>query len=131
MKAHQLPSWLRLLLLNLTLALIVGGCATQEKHSYNKDFNQNLPADPNYYIENINDNHFRITVEQGCTLSGTGRIIYVKQAAATVAGNEAKQRGWPAWNLNYVQDYDRGWMRVVVAEITRQNAAETSPEATK
>jgi hypothetical protein len=46
-----------------------------------------------------------------------------------VARSESKQRGWSAWDLNYIQDRDRGWMRVVIAEVTRKNAVERTTDA--
>jgi len=122
--------WPCLLLFPATLALFAAGCATHEQHSFNKDFNQSLPAAPNYYIEDMDANHFKVTVSQGSPMQGADRIIYVKQAATAVAASEAKNRGWSAWDLNYLQDSDRGWMREVVAEVTRKNAIEKTSNAT-
>jgi len=130
MKTNQLRWTLRLLLLNATLAILAAGCATHNERSYNQDFNQNLPTSPKYAIENVDDTHFRITVHQGSPLPGTERIIYVKQAASAVAANEAKRRNWQNWNLDYVQERDRGWMHVVIADVTRKNAVETTPGST-
>jgi len=130
MKTNQLRWTLRLLLLNATLAILAAGCATHNERSYNQDFNQNLPTSPKYAIENVDDTHFRITVHQGSPLPGTERIIYVKQAASAVAANEAKRRNWQNWNLDYVQERDRGWMHVVIADVTRKNAVKMTPGST-
>lgn len=131
MKINLLCWPLHLLRLNLALAVLAAGCATHEMHSYNQDFNQSLPGAPNYYIENLDDNHFKLTVSQGTFLPGPDRIIYVKPAASIVAGSEAKRRGWSDWDLNYVQDRDSGWMRVVIGEVTRKNAAEKTSDPAK
>ena len=124
MKINQLRWTLRILLLNATLALLATGCATSNEGSYNQDFHQNLPTSPNYAIENVNDTDFHVIVHQGTALKGSDRIIYVKQVASAVAASEAKHRGWENYDLNYIQEYDQGWMHVVVADITRKNAVE-------
>ena len=77
------------------------------------------------------DNHFQVTVYQGTALAGTDRIIFVKQAATNVAASEAKRRGWPNWDLEYTSENDRGWMHVVIAEVTRKNAVERTSDSTK
>jgi len=120
---------LSLLLLNIALAILASGCATRDEHSYNQDFNQNLPASPNYSIENKDDNHFEVTVTQGVPLTGMDGVIYVKQAASMVAGTEAKSRGWSSWDLNYIQERNQGWMHVVIAEVTRKNAPERTSDS--
>jgi hypothetical protein len=131
MKTNQLRWTLRLLLLNAALAVLAAGCATQNERSYNQDFNQNLPTSPKYAIENVDDTHFQITVHQGSPLSGTQRIIYVKEAASAVAATEAKRRGWQIWNLDYIQERDQGWMHIVIADVTRKNAVEMTPGSTQ
>ena len=129
MKINQLRWTLRLLLLNATLALLATGCATSNEGSYNQDFHQNLPTSPNYAIENVNDTDFHVIVHQGTALKGSDRIIYVKQVASAVAASEAKHRGWENYDLNYIQEYDQGWMHVVVADITRKNAVERKSDS--
>jgi hypothetical protein len=131
MKINQLPWSLRLLLLNMTLAVLAAGCATHDERSYNQDFNQNLPTSPKYFIENIDDSHFKVTVHQGAPLEGSQRVIYVKAVASTVAESEAKRRGWQNWDLNYIQERDQGWMHIVIAEVTRKNAVEKTPGSTQ
>ena len=131
MKMNQLHWSLRLLLLNVTLAILAVGCASQDERSYNQDFNQNLPTSPKYLIENIDDTHFKVTVHQGSALEGPQRIIYVKEVASIVAGSEAKRLGWKNWDLNYIQDRDQGWMHIVIAEITRRNAVEKASDTTQ
>ena len=128
MKINQLRWTLRLLLLNATLAatfvVFATGCSTPGERSFNQDFHQNLPTSPNYAIENINDTDFHVIVHQGTALKGSDRIIYVKQVASAVAESETKSRGWKNYDLNYVEEYDQGWMHVVVADVTRKNAVE-------
>jgi hypothetical protein len=124
MKINRL---LLLLLLNLALVVLVTGCATPTGRSYNQDFNQNLPGSPNYIVANIDDTHFKVTVEQGSPISGQGRVIYVRQAASIVAASEAKSRGWDKWDLNYIQERDQGWMHIVIGEVTRKNAIKENP----
>lgn len=118
----------RWLLLPAVVALFAAGCATHEQHSFNKDFNQSLPTAPNYYIEGVDATHFKVIATQGSPAQGADRIIYVKQAATAVAASEAKHRGWSAWDLNYISDSDRGWMREVIAEVSRKNAVEKSTD---
>ena len=128
MKTNQLRRTLRLLLLNAALAVLAAGCATRNERSYNQDFNQNLPTSPNYAIENVDDTHFRVTVHQGSPSPGTQRIIHVKEVASTVAATEAKRRGWQNWDLDYIQERDKGWMHIVIADVTRKNAVEKTPD---
>ena len=131
MKTNHIRSTFHLLLLNAGLALLAAGCATPATHSYNQDFHQDLRTSPNYSIENQDDTHFQVTVYQGTELAGADRIIFVKQAAHNVAGYEAKRRGWADWDLNYTQDYDHGWMHIVVAEVTRKNAVDKNSDPTR
>jgi hypothetical protein len=131
MKMNQLRWMLRLLLLNVTLAILTAGCVTQNERSYNQDFNQNLPTSPKYVIENVDDTHFKVTVYQGSPLPGTQRIIFVKEVASIVAATEAKHRGWQNWDLGYIQERDQGWMHIVIAEVTRKNAIEKTPDSTQ
>jgi hypothetical protein len=135
MKINQLRWTLRLLLLNVTLVatlvVLAAGCATHNERSYNQDFNQNLPTSPKYTIENVNDTHFQVTVHQGSPMPGMERIIYVKKVASAVAESEAKRRGWQNWDLGYIQERDQGWMHVVIADVTRKNAVETTPGSTQ
>lgn len=131
MKTNLFLAPCRWLLLPVALALFAAGCATHEQHSFNNDFNQTLPTSPNYYIEDVDANHFKVTAMQGSPAQGPDRIIYVKQAATAVAATEAKRRGWSAWDLNYIHDNDRGWMREAVAEVTRKNAVEKPTDTTK
>jgi hypothetical protein len=131
MKTKRFHWTFRLLLLNVTLAVLATGCATHDEHSYNQDFNQNLPTSPKYFVEDIDDNHFKVTVHQGSPVPGTQRDLSVKQVASTVAESEAKRRGWQNWDLNYIQERDQGWMHIVIAEVTRKNAVEKRPDSTQ
>jgi hypothetical protein len=127
MKLNQFRWPLRLLSLNAALVVLATGCATHQTHSYNQDYNQNLPTAPKYYIKNIDDNEFKVTVQQGSPLPGTQRDTAEKQVAAAVAETEAKNRGWKNWDINYIQERDQGWMHIVIAEVTRKNAVEKNP----
>jgi len=131
MKTNRIRRTLRLLLLNATLVVLAAGCATQNERSYNQDFNQNLPTSPKYTIENVDDTHFHVIVHQGSPLPGTQRVIFVKEVASAVAGNEAKHRGWKNWDLGYIQERDQGWMHIVIADVTRKNAVEKTPDSTQ
>jgi hypothetical protein len=131
MKTNQLRRALPLLLSSVAFVILAAGCATNNERSYNQDYNQNLPTSPNYAIENVDDTHFHVIVHQGSPLAGTERIIYVKQVASTVAATEAKRRGWQNWDLGYIQERDQGWMHVVIADVTRKNAVEKTPDKTQ
>src|SRR5450631_3677391 len=104
MKTKRVCRTLQFLLLTATLVVLAAGCATHDERSYNQDFNQNLPTAPKYFIENIDDTHFKVTVHQGSPFEGSQRVIFVKTVATTVAESEAKRRGWQNWDLNYIQE---------------------------
>jgi hypothetical protein len=131
MKTNRILWMFRLLLLNVTLVVLASGCATHNERSYNQDFNQNLPTSPKYTIENVDDTHFHVIVHQGSPLPGTQRVIFVKEVASTVAATEAKRRGWQNWDLGYIQERDQGWMHIVIADVTRKNAVEKTPDSTR
>jgi len=131
MKINQIRWPLRLLLLNATVLLLAAGCATHNERSYNQDFNQNLQTAPKYVVENVDDTHFKIVVHQGSPSDGPQRVIEVKQAASAVAESEAKNRGWQNWDLEYIQERDKGWMHIVIADVTRKNAVEKSSSSTQ
>jgi hypothetical protein len=88
-----------------------------------------MPTSPKYVSENIDDTHFKVTVYQGSPLPGTQRIIFVKQVASIVTASEAKRRGWKNWDLGYIQERDQGWMHIVIADVTRKNAIERTPDS--
>ena len=115
--AHWLPG-----LLALTVTLVLSGCATPETHSFNSDYNQHLPTDPKYSIEDHGANCFKVTVEQGIPSSGQERVLDTKQAASAVAETEAKRRGWESFDLNYIYEQNQGWMHVVKAVVKPKNA---------
>jgi len=118
----------QLLLSTGAIAALALGCAHYAEHSYNTDFNQNLPTSPNYTIRNLDDYRFQVEVFQGAPGTETDRAVYVKKAASSVAETEAKRRGWANWDLNYTEDTNHGWMHIVTAEVTRKNAAIKSPD---
>ena len=124
MKTIPFPRTFCCLLFTAALALFGSGCATHEEHSFNDDFNQNMPTAPKYYIENVNDNHFTVTAHQGKQMASEERIIFVKRAASTVAETEAKRRGWENWQLEYVMQRSQGWMFIAKADVVRKNAVE-------
>ena len=108
-----------LLAINAGVAILSSGCSTPE-HSFNRDFNENLPVNPNYYIHDEDANRFFITVNQGTPSTGAERVTNVKEAATIVAKAECKRLGWEKWDLNYIQERNQGWMHVVIAEVKRQ-----------
>ena len=114
----------RLLLLSAVLLLAGAGCATHNERSYNQDFGQTLPAAPQYAIENMDDNHFKLILHQGSPDAGPGRVTDMKSAAPVIADAEAKHRGWTGWQLDYIQERDQGWMHILIAKVTRKNPAE-------
>ena len=109
-----------LLSINAAVAILLSGCATSNEHSFNNDFNEKLPTKPMYVIEDKDANHYTITVHQGMPSTGAERVIDVKEAASTVATSESHRRGWEKWQVNYIQERNQGWMRVVVAEVKRE-----------
>jgi len=113
--------WLPWLLsVNAAALVLLGGCATSREHSFNGDFNASLPTQPRYFISNEDARHFRIHVQQGTPSTGAERDIDVKEAASTIARAECQKRGWKKWRLDYIQQRNQGWMRVVITEITRE-----------
>jgi hypothetical protein len=119
-------------LLSITTAIVVlfSGCATPKEHSFNTDFGENFPTKPKYYIYDEDERHFRIKVHQGTPSTGAEHVIDVKQAASTIAKAECQTLGWERWQLNYIQETDQGWMRIVVAEVTREKYVEpTFPQS--
>jgi type IV pilus biogenesis protein CpaD/CtpE len=131
MKINQFHRTFPQLVLSAAILALAAGCATHDEHSYNQDYNQNLPTSPKYTIENVDDNQFKVIVHQGSPYEGSQRVIYVKQVASTVAESEAKRRGWQNWDLNYIQERDQGWMHIVIADVTRKNAIEKTPDSTR
>jgi hypothetical protein len=109
-----------LLSINAAVAVLFSGCATPEQHSYNSDFNEALPTQPMYYIYDEDGRHFRINVHQGTPSTGAEHVLDVKVAASAIAKAECRKRGWEKWQLNYIQERNQGWMRIVVAEVTRE-----------
>jgi len=51
---------------------------------------------------------------------GAEHTLDVREAASTIAKAESQKRGWEKWQLNYLQQRNQGWMRVVVVEVTRE-----------
>jgi len=130
MKKINFPSRSLLLIPAALAACLISGCATPD-HSFNDDFNQDLTAQPKYFVEDEGSDAFKVTVRQGHTVTGQARVTDVKLAASTVAENEARKRGWKAWDVNYIRETDQGWMHLVVAEVTPKKAVEFSaPPAT-
>ena len=109
-----------LLSINLGVAILFSGCSTPEQHSFNSDFNEKLPVNPMYSIQDKDADHFIIRVHQGTPSTGAERVINVKEAASTIAKAESQKRGWEKWELNYIREQNQGWMHVVVAEVTRK-----------
>ena len=129
MKAIRLIQLFCVFTCTAALAVFSSGCATHEEHSFNDDFNQSLPTSPKYFIEDVNTNHFTVTVLQGKPMASEERIIHVKRAASTVAETEAKRRGWENWQLEYVRQGSQGWMFTAKADVVRKNAVEIKTDA--
>jgi hypothetical protein len=129
MKAIRLVRLFCVFVFTAALAVFSSGCATHDEHSFNDDFNQTLPVAPIYSIENINDNHFTVTVRQSKSLMTEQRITFVKRAASVVIETEAKRRGWQNWQHEYIMEIDQGWMHIVKADVVRKNAVEMKTTA--
>jgi hypothetical protein len=125
-KIIRLHPTLWLLSINMVVAVLFSGCATQKEHSFNGDFGQDLPTSPMYYIQDENGEHFLITVHQGTPSTGAERVTDIKEAATTIAKAESQRLGWQKWQLNYIQERNQGWMHVVVAEVTREKYVEST-----
>ena len=116
--------------ISTAIAVLAGGCATPEQHSFNHDFGEQFPVNPMYSIQTMDAMHFRITVHQGKPSTGTERVINLKNAASTIAKAESQRLGWEKWQVDYIREYEQGWMHVVVAEVTREKyIAPTFPGA--
>src|SRR5580700_8091235 len=104
MKANRL-FWLTLL--SVTLVFLGAGCATPTK-SFNQDYNENFPPQPNYAIDNVDDSHFKIRLSQGTPMPEQRAVcvMYMKKAIWTIANDESKRRGWQQWEVNYIQERD-------------------------
>jgi hypothetical protein len=124
MKAIRLFPSFCIFVFTAALTIFGSGCATHEEHSFNDDFNQQLPTAPKYYIENVDDNHFTISIHQGKPMASEERIIHVKRAASAVAETEAKRRGWQNWQLEYIRQGSQGWMFTAKADVVRKNSVE-------
>ena len=129
MKAIRLSQLFCVFTCTAALAVFSSGCATHEEHSFNDDFNQQLPTAPMYYVEDVNTNHFTVTVLQGKPMASEERIIHVKRAASAVAETEAKKRGWENWQLEYIRQGSQGWMFTAKADVVRKNAVEMKMDA--
>jgi hypothetical protein len=119
-KTFRLRWTLGLLSINAAVVVLLSGCASPQQHSFNSDFNESLPTQPMYYVYDENEQHFRIKVHQGTPSNGAERYLDVKEAASTIAKAECQKRGWEKWQLNYIQQGNRGWMHIVIAEVTRE-----------
>jgi len=112
---------------NSALVVLGPGCATRDEQSYNENFNQNLPTAPKYVIEDQDDSRFKIRIHQGSPMEmDPARVTYLKQATTVVAQDEARRRGWSNWDVDYIQERDKGWMHVLVAEVTEKPAITTT-----
>ena len=119
-KTNKLLRILGLLSVNAAVAVFFSGCATPDQHDYNADYNEHLLTQPVYFIEDKTSSSYTITVKEGTPSSGPERVTDVKTAASAVAQAECKKLGWEKWDLNYIEDHNRGWMHVVVAKVTRK-----------
>ncbi|HEV2456064.1 MAG TPA: hypothetical protein VGY98_17505 [Verrucomicrobiae bacterium] len=126
MRTDLLRRPLRILIVNAAFLFLAAGCATNMR-SYNQDYGQNLPVAPKYTVANIDDTRFKITVHQGAPSSGPDHIVYLKEATAAIAQNEATHRGWKSWRVDYIQERDQGWMHILIADVTRESPAEMTP----
>ena len=77
----------------LLVSLFAFGCAISPNYGevgirdFNKDFQKNLPVNPQYKVEKIDENSFHIAIHQGSILISekSTRANYLKLAGKTVA----------------------------------------------
>jgi len=114
------PRILWSILFSVIFTVLAVGCATATK-SFNQDYNENIPPQPNYAIDNVNDTHFKIRLYQGTPMPEQHAVCveYMKKAIWTIANDEGKRRGWQQWEVNYIQERDDGWMHVLVCVVIR------------
>jgi hypothetical protein len=112
--------WIPWLMSVSAAVVLLNGCAAPQEHSFNSDFKESLPTQPMYNISDEDAQHFRINVHQGTPSTGAEHTIDVREAASTIAKAESQKRGWEKWQLNYIQQRNQGWMRIVVVEVTRE-----------
>jgi hypothetical protein len=123
-------SWLAWLLsINAVLVVVAFGCKSPDEQSFNQVFNQNMPVEPKYSIEDLGQDHFKIRIRQSSPMKGPSRVTYLKQATTIVAESESHRRGWDNWKTDYIQETDDGWMHVLVAEVSRENGVRMNPPA--
>ncbi|MBN1830001.1 MAG: hypothetical protein JW884_12790 [Deltaproteobacteria bacterium] len=84
--------------ITLFLALALFGCATSGQYglrSFNTDFKESIPTDPQYKIEVAGSNRFQIVVYQGSALISerTTRASFLTRAASLAIENHCIQRG--------------------------------------
>jgi hypothetical protein len=108
------------MLLGVAVMLLAAGCTTPTK-SFNQDYSENFPPQPNYAIDNMDNGHFKIRLYQGTPMPEQRAVcvMYMKKAVWTIANAEAKRRGWEQWEVNYIQERDQGWMHVLVSVVVR------------
>ena len=109
-----------LVLLSAVLMFLVPGCATPTR-SFNQDYNENFPPQPNYAIDPMDDTHFKIRLFQGTPSPEQLPVTveYMKKAVKIIADSEGRRRGWQEWEVNYIQERNQGWMHVLVAVVIR------------
>jgi hypothetical protein len=109
-----------LVLLSAVFMLLVPGCATPTR-SFNQDYSENFPPQPNYAIDNMDATHFKIRLYQGTPSPEQLPVTvnYMKKAVLIIADAEARHRGWEQWEVNYIQERNQGWMHVLVAVVIR------------
>jgi hypothetical protein len=117
MKAHRI---LWSVLFSVIFTVLAVGCVTATK-SFNRDYNENIPPQPNYAIDNVDDRHFKIRLSQGTPMPEQRAVcvMYMKKAIWTIANNEGKRRGWQQWEVNYIQERDQGWQHILVCVVIR------------
>jgi len=116
MKINRLA---RLLSFSAAVVFLAGGCTTPMR-SFNQDYDENYPPQPNYSIKDLDADRFKLRIHQGTPYQGAQRVVYMKQAAWVIANAEGQRRHWVRWKVDYIQERDQGWMHVLVAIVTRE-----------
>jgi len=104
----------------LLASLFAFGCAISPNYGevgirdFNKDFQKNLPVNPQYKVEKIDENSFHIAIHQGSILISekSTRANYLKLAGKTVAKDICEKENKKLGVIDLQQEGEIGWVHV-------------------
>jgi len=104
----------------LLVSLFAFGCAISPNYGevgirdFNKDFQKNLPVNPQYKVEKIDENSFHIAIHQGSILISekSTRANYLKLAGKTVAKDICEKENKKLGVIDLQQEGEIGWVHV-------------------